>query len=103
MVFEEIDVYEILILLVMNKIDMLEDFELCIDWDEENKLNCVWFFVQIGVGILQFFQVLMEWFFGEVVQYILCLLLQEGCLRSCFYQFQVIEKEWMEEDGSVSL
>lgn len=45
MVFEEIDVYEILILLVMNKIDMLEDFELCIDWDEENKLNCVWFFV----------------------------------------------------------
>lgn len=45
MVFEEIDVYEILILLVMNKIDMLEDFELCIDRDEENKSICVWFFV----------------------------------------------------------
>lgn len=44
-VFEEIDVYEILILLVMNKIDMLEDFESRIDRDEENKSNRVWFFV----------------------------------------------------------
>ena len=28
---------------------------------------------------------------------------QEGRLRSRFYQLQAIEKEWMEEDGSVSL
>ncbi|EBX9584970.1 GTPase HflX, partial [Salmonella enterica subsp. enterica serovar Montevideo] len=27
----------------------------------------------------------------------------EGRLRSRFYQLQAIEKEWMEEDGSVSL
>lgn len=44
-VFEEIDVYEIFILMVMNKIDMLDDFELCIDRDEENKFICVWFLV----------------------------------------------------------
>lgn len=78
MVFVEIEVDEILVLLVMNKIDMFDDFELCIDCDDENKLIWVWFLVQIGVGVLLFFQVLMECFFGEVVQYMLCLLLKEG-------------------------
>ncbi|MFO5698829.1 hypothetical protein ACLBSN_16115, partial [Klebsiella pneumoniae] len=28
---------------------------------------------------------------------------KEGRLRSRFYQLQAIEKEWMEDDGSVSL
>ncbi len=40
---------------------------------------------------------------GEVAQHTLRLPPQEGRLRSRFYQLQAIEKEWMEEDGSVSL
>jgi GTP-binding protein HflX len=28
---------------------------------------------------------------------------QEGRLRSRFYQLQAIEKEWMEDDGSVGM
>ncbi len=43
-VLEEIDAHEIPTLLVMNKIDMLEDFEPRIDRDEENKPIRVWLF-----------------------------------------------------------
>ncbi|MFP1461615.1 hypothetical protein ACLB1E_01995 [Escherichia coli] len=41
-VLEEIDAHEIPTLLVMNKIDMLEDFEPRIDRDEENEPIRVW-------------------------------------------------------------
>lgn len=49
-VLEEIDAHEIPTLLVMNKIDMLEDFEPRIDRDEENKPNRVWLSAQTGAG-----------------------------------------------------
>ncbi|MEI5143960.1 GTPase HflX, partial [Pseudomonas aeruginosa] len=59
-VLEEIDAHEIPTLLVMNKIDMLEDFEPRIDRDEENKPNRVWLSAQTGAGIPQLFQALTE-------------------------------------------
>ncbi|EHY1281316.1 GTPase HflX [Salmonella enterica subsp. enterica serovar Infantis] len=102
-VLEEIDAHEIPTLMVMNKIDMLDDFEPRIDRDEENKPIRVWLSAQSGVGIPQLFQALTERLSGEVAQHTLRLPPQEGRLRSRFYQLQAIEKEWMEEDGSVSL
>ena len=50
MVLEEIDAHEIPTLLVMNKIDMLDDFEPRIDRDEENKPIRVWVSAQTGIG-----------------------------------------------------
>ncbi len=50
-VLEEIEAHEIPTLLVMNKIDMLEDFEPRIDRDEENKPIRVWLSAQTGVGV----------------------------------------------------
>ncbi|EBK6265259.1 GTPase HflX [Salmonella enterica] len=102
-VLEEIDAHEIPTLMVMNKIDMLDDFEPRIDRDEENKPIRVWLSAQSGMGIPQLFQALTERLSGEVAQHTLRLPPQEGRLRSRFYQLQAIEKEWMEEDGSVSL
>ena len=102
-VLEEIDAHEIPSLMVMNKIDMLDDFEPRIDRDEENKPIRVWLSAQTGVGIPQLFQALTERLSGEVAQHTLRLPPQEGRLRSRFYQLQAIEKEWMEDDGSVSL
>ena len=102
-VLEEIDAHEIPTLLVMNKIDMLDDFEPRIDRDEENKPIRVWVSAQTGIGIPQLFQALTERLSGEVAQHTLRLPPQEGRLRSRFYQLQAIEKEWMEEDGSVGL
>ncbi len=55
-VLEEIDAHEIPTLLVMNKIDMLEDFEPRIDRDEENKPIRVWLSAQTGAGYHSFFR-----------------------------------------------
>ena len=102
-VLEEIDAHEIPTLLVMNKIDMLDEFEPRIDRDEENKPIRVWLSAQTGVGVPLLFQALTELLSGEVAQHTLRLPPKEGRLRSRFYQLQAIEKEWMEDDGCVKL
>ena len=102
-VLEEIDAHEIPSLMVMNKIDMLDDFEPRIDRDEENKTDsCLAFRADRGWDTTAF-SGLTERLSGEVAQHMLRLPPQEGRLRSRFYQLQAIEKEWMEDDGSVSL
>ncbi|SUH40239.1 GTP-binding subunit of protease [Salmonella enterica subsp. enterica] len=55
-VLEEIDAHEIPTLMVMNKIDMLDDFEPRIDRDEENKPIRVWLSAQSGVEYHSFFR-----------------------------------------------
>jgi 50S ribosomal subunit-associated GTPase HflX len=74
-----------------------------IDRDEENKPIRVWLSAQTGVGVPLLFQALTERLSGEVAQHTLRLPPQEGRLRSRFYQLQAIEKEWMEDDGSVGM
>ncbi len=91
-VLAEIEADEIPALLVMNKIDMLDDFEPRIDRDDENKLIRVWLSAQTGVGVPLLFQALTERLSGEVAQHTLRLPPKEGRLRSRFYQLQAIEK-----------
>ncbi len=50
-VLAEIEADEIPALMVMNKIDMLDDFEPRIDRDDENKPIRVWLSAQTGVGV----------------------------------------------------
>ncbi|KAA8998201.1 GTPase HflX [Affinibrenneria salicis] len=102
-VLAEIEADEIPALLVMNKIDMLEDFVPRIDRNEENLPVRVWLSAQTGQGIPLLFQALTERLSGEIAQYSLSLPPQAGRLRSRFYQLQAIEKEWIEEDGHVGL
>ncbi|MBJ3814070.1 GTPase HflX [Shimwellia pseudoproteus] len=102
-VLEEIDAHEIPTLHVMNKIDALDGFVPRIDRDDENVPVRVWLSAQTGEGIPLLFQALTERLSGELAQHSLCLPPQAGRLRSRFYQLQAIEKEWMEEDGSIGL
>lgn len=102
-VLEEIDARAIPTLLVMNKIDMLEDFVPRIDRDEENRPVRVWLSAQSGAGLALLFRALTERLCGEMARYTLKLPAKEGRLRSRFYQLQAIEKEWMEDDGSINL
>ena len=55
-VLAEIEADEIPALLVMNKIDMLDDFEPRIDRDDENKPIRVWLSAQTGVAYHCFFR-----------------------------------------------
>ena len=102
-VLEEIESDQIPSLLVMNKIDMLDDFEPRIDRDEENRPIRVWLSAQTGVGLPLLFQALTERLAGEIAQVDLRLPPEAGRLRSRFYQLHAIEKEWNEEDGSVGM
>ncbi|CPR16784.1 ribosome rescue GTPase HflX [Brenneria goodwinii] len=102
-VLEEIEADEVPMLLVMNKIDMLEGFVPRIDRNEENLPVRVWLSAQTGEGIPLLFQALTERLSGEIAQYSLSLPPQAGRLRSRFYQLQAIEKEWIEDDGHIGL
>ncbi|MDN5682021.1 MAG: GTPase HflX, partial [Ewingella sp.] len=102
-VLEEIEADEIPTLLVMNKIDALDEFEPRIDRNDENVPIRVWLSAQTGAGVPLLFQALTERLSGEIAQHTLCLPPQAGRLRSRFYQLQAIEKEWTEDDGSVGL
>ncbi|MCC8365206.1 GTPase HflX [Xenorhabdus sp. PB61.4] len=102
-VLEEIEAHEISSLLVMNKIDMLDDFEPRIDRDEENRPVRVWLSAQSGEGIPLLLQALTELLSGEIAHYELHLPPEAGRLRSRFYQLQAIEREWMEESGQLGL
>ncbi len=102
-VLAEIEADEIPVLLVMNKIDMLDGFVPRIDRNEENVPVRVWLSAQTGDGISLLFQALTERLSGDIAHYSLSLPPQAGRLRSRFYQLQAIEKEWIEEDGHVGL
>ncbi|PLR36348.1 GTPase HflX [Chimaeribacter californicus] len=102
-VLAEIEADDIPVLLVMNKIDMLDDFVPRIDRNDENLPVRVWLSAQTGEGIPLLLQALTERLAGEITQVELRLPPQAGRLRSRFYQLQAIEKEWNEEDGSIGL
>ncbi|WP_074011911.1 ribosome rescue GTPase HflX [Candidatus Sodalis sp. SoCistrobi] len=102
-VLAEIEANDIPTLLVMNKIDLLDDFVPRIDRDEENRPVRVWLSAHSGEGIALLMQALTERLAGEIARHELRLPPQAGRLRSRFYQLQAIEKEWVEEDGSVGL
>ncbi|MGU0159832.1 hypothetical protein ACVXHB_00370 [Escherichia coli] len=76
-VLEEIDAHEIPTLLVMNKIDMLEDFEPRIDWHERTNRS-VSGFPHRPERDTTAFQALTERLSGEVAQHTLRLPPQEG-------------------------
>ncbi|HCD1613252.1 GTPase HflX [Serratia marcescens] len=102
-VLAEIDSDEIPTLLVMNKIDMLDDFLPRIDRNDENLPIRVWLSAASGEGIPLLYQALTERLSGEIAHYELRLPPRAGRLRSRFYQLQAIEKEWNEEDGSIGV
>ncbi|MGP4141576.1 MAG: ribosome rescue GTPase HflX [Sodalis sp. (in: enterobacteria)] len=102
-VLAEIEANDIPTLLVMNKIDLLDDFAPRIDRDEENRPVRVWLSAHSGEGVALLMQALTERLAGEIASHELRLPPQAGRLRSRFYQLQAIEKEWVEEDGSVGL
>ncbi|MBC3251483.1 GTPase HflX [Serratia fonticola] len=102
-VLAEIESDEIPTLLVMNKIDMLDDFVPRIDRNEENLPIRVWLSAASGEGIPLLFQALTERLSGEIAHFELRLPPQAGRLRSRFYKLQAIEKEWNEEDGSIGV
>lgn len=102
-VLTEIEADDIPVLLVMNKIDMLEDFEPRIDRNQEGVPVRVWLSAQNGSGIPVLYQALSERLARDIAEYDILLPPEEGRIRSRFWELNAVEKEWNKDDGSVGL
>ncbi len=98
-VLAEIEAEEIPVLLIMNKIDKLSEFEARIDRNEQNRPIRVWVSAHSGQGMPLLWQALSEILSGEIVQYELCLPPKAGRLRSKFYQLQAVVQDRDQLDG----
>lgn len=99
----EIEADEIPSLMVMNKIDLLDDFQPRIDRDDEGKPIRVWLSAQQALGIDLLFTALQELLARQIKICQLSLPIQMGRLRSHFYRLNAVESETINDDGSFNI
>ncbi|MCM2678466.1 ribosome rescue GTPase HflX [Echinimonas agarilytica] len=102
-VLEEIDAGEVPVLLVCNKIDLLEGALPRIDRDEDGMPWRVWVSAQEGLGIELLFQALKERLGRNMVEYTLRIPPAQGKLRGMLYQKHVVQDEQYTEQGESEL
>lgn len=101
-VLEEIDAHEVPSLLVMNKIDSMDDQKPRIDRDDEGRPRTVWVSAMEGQGIDLLFAALTERLATQIVQYQLCIPpMNQGRIRSLFFQLNAIQAEEYDEQGNL--
>lgn len=99
----EIDANDIPTLLVMNKIDLLEDKLPTIDRDEYGVPFRVWLSAQNKVGLDLLFVALKERLRKQIYTGKLHIPIYLSRLRSLLYQLKAVQQENINEDGSFSL
>ncbi|MEZ9704865.1 ribosome rescue GTPase HflX [Vibrio breoganii] len=101
-VLEEIDAHEIPVLLVMNKIDNMEQQSPRIDYNEEGVPTTVWVSAMEGLGLDLLFQALTERLASQMVEYTLSIPpLHQGRLRSVFFNMKSIRQEAYDSEGNL--
>jgi GTP-binding protein HflX len=102
-VLEEVGAKEVAILEVFNKIDLLEQIEPRIDYDEFGQPARVWVSAKTGAGL----DLLRDAIALRLCQtFVICSLrLQpgEGRLRARLYEVEAVTKEYLHADGNVIL
>jgi GTP-binding protein HflX len=103
-VLQEIDAYEIPTLLVMNKIDCMEEQQPRIEYDDEGKPVAVWVSAMADKGMDLLFAALTESLAYQMVEYDLSIPPQhQGRLRSLFFQMKCIKQESYDQDGNLQI
>ncbi|WPC74389.1 ribosome rescue GTPase HflX [Vibrio porteresiae] len=98
----EIDANEVPTLLVMNKIDNLEDPQPRIERDDEGMPKVVWLSAMEGIGIDLLFDALTERLASQIVEYTLRIPPQHlGRIRSIFFQMNCIKQEEYDPEGNL--
>ncbi|EKO3510811.1 GTPase HflX [Vibrio fluvialis] len=101
-VLQEIESHEVPTLLVMNKIDNLEDQKPRIERDDEGVPRAVWISAMDGLGIDLLFAALTERLVSQIVQYRLRIPPQhQGRIRSTFFQMKCIQQEEYDPEGNL--
>ncbi|GGA89999.1 GTPase HflX [Neiella marina] len=102
-VLDEIDAGEVPVLMICNKIDLLEGAVPRIDRDENGMPWRVWVSAQQGLGIDLLFQALQERLGRTMVEYTLRIPPAQGKLRGMLYQRHVVQNEHYTEQGESEL
>ncbi|EJN6827051.1 ribosome rescue GTPase HflX [Vibrio cidicii] len=101
-VLTEIDAHEIPTLVVMNKIDNMEDQHPRIERDDEGVPRVVWVSAMEGKGIDLLFAALTERLASQIIEYQLQIPPQhQGRIRSIFFQMKCIQQEEYDQDGNL--
>ncbi|BEI21911.1 ribosome rescue GTPase HflX [Vibrio fluvialis] len=101
-VLQEIEAHEVPTLLVMNKIDNLEDQKPRIERDDEGVPRALWISAMDGLGIDLLFAALTERLVSQIVQYRLRIPPQhQGRIRSTFFQMKCIQQEEYDPEGNL--
>lgn len=103
-VLEEIDASDVPSLIVMNKIDSMEDQTPRIDRDDEGVVRTVWVSAMQGEGLDLLFEALTERLASQMVEYHLEIPpMHQGRLRSFFFNMNAIQNESYDQDGNLLL
>lgn len=102
-VLEEIDAHELPTLLVMNKIDKLDDFIPRIERDENQIPVRVWLSAQTGIGLDLLYEALRERLVKQLVELTLNIPAPLGKLRSLLYAHDAVLTEHINDNGSFSI
>ena len=102
-VLDDIDAGEVPQLMVMNKIDTLQDVRPHIDFDDQGQPIRVWLSAQTGVGIELLFAALTTLLSGQMRVLQLALPTKQGKLRALFHQMGCVESESFAENGDCLL
>ena len=98
-IIEQIDAQEIPRIIVMNKIDRIDDFKPRIDKDHEGNIYRVWLSAHTGDGIELLYEALSERLSGMMTCASIKLDVQSAYIRSEIHKVGFIQKEIMNEFG----
>ncbi|ORT50733.1 GTPase HflX [Vibrio sp. qd031] len=100
----EIDAHEVPTLLVMNKIDSMEDQKPRIEFNDEGVPTRVWVSAMEGEGIDLLFDALTQRLASEMVSQSLCIPpSHQGKYRSLFIQMKCVQQESYDEQGNLRI
>ena len=102
-VLEEIGAGEVPVLLVYNKIDLLENVVPHIEYNDENQPVAVYLSAQDELGIHLLFEAIKVRLKNEILSLSLILQPHEGKLRHAFYQLDCVRHEQISEQGEFLL
>lgn len=102
-VLEEINADNVPSLLVYNKIDLLEEVQPHIEYDDENKPIAVYLSAHQGKGIDLLLEAIKVRLKNEILSFSLTLQPHEGKLRHAFYQLDAVRSEEISDQGEFVL
>ncbi len=91
----DINIYNIPVIQIMNKIDKLKDFKIKVDINNINLPIRIWISAKHNLGIDIIYDIINLYLFTNKIKMTICVPLKESILlRNIFYSKNIVLKEW---------